>query len=210
MGVFVGLDGTPEAVLVALAPWRDSLDRVALEAGLTSEWIGGRLVEAGVPAGGVREYLHQCAAADQIPLDLKILDPRCPRAPLRDVVARDHAPISTSALTSSFQPASRTAPARGMAGMSGAVILSGGKQPDVIAEAKLFHQRRDEVTGGQASQPPVLGRDNDIEPVRRMRHQPLPGKPVQREHDGGPGTAERFARFLRREMIPAARGKSVN
>lgn len=50
MGVFVGLDGTPEAVLVALAPWRDSLDRVALEAGPTSEWIGGRLVEAGVPA----------------------------------------------------------------------------------------------------------------------------------------------------------------
>lgn len=57
MGVFVGLDGTPEAVLVALAPWRDSLDRVALEAGPTSEWIGGRLVEAGVPADGGVEVL---------------------------------------------------------------------------------------------------------------------------------------------------------
>ena len=44
------VDGTPEAVLTALAPWRDSLDRVALEAGPTSEWIGGRLVEEGVPA----------------------------------------------------------------------------------------------------------------------------------------------------------------
>ena len=49
MGVFVGLDGTPEAVLVALAPWRDSLDRVALEAGPTSEWIGGRLSKRAYP-----------------------------------------------------------------------------------------------------------------------------------------------------------------
>ena len=94
--------------------------------------------------------------------------------------------------------------------MSGAVILSGGKQPDVIAEAKLFHQRRDELIGGQASEPPVLGRDNDVESMRRMRNQPLPGKPVQCEHDGVLGAAERFPRFLRREMIPAARDKSVN
>ena len=65
------------------------------------------------------EYLHQCAADDRILLDLKILDPGCPRAPLRNVIARDHASISTSALTSSFQPASRIAPSRGTAGMSG-------------------------------------------------------------------------------------------
>ncbi len=38
----------------------------------------------------------------------------------------------------------------------------------------------------------------------------MPGKPVQREHDGVLGAAERFPRFVRREMIPAARGKSVN
>ena len=74
--------------------------------------------------------------------------------------------------------------------MSGAVILSDGKQFDVIAEAKLFHERRDELVGGQASEPPVLGRDNGIEPVR---HQPLPGKPAQRKNDGVPGAAERFA-----------------
>ena len=94
--------------------------------------------------------------------------------------------------------------------MSGAVILSGGKQPDVIAEAKLFHEHRDELIGGQTSEPPVLGRENDIEPMRRMRHQPLPGKLVQREHDGVSDAAERIPRFLWREMIPATHGKCVN
>ena len=42
-------DGTPESVLAALEPWRASLERVGLEAGPTSEWIGGCLLEAGVP-----------------------------------------------------------------------------------------------------------------------------------------------------------------
>ena len=51
--------------------------------------------------------------------------------------------------------------------LSFVVRLRGGKQADVIAKAKLFHQRRDKLTGGQASELPALGRDNDIEPVRR-------------------------------------------
>lgn len=42
-------DGTPESVLAALEPWRASLERVGLEAGPTSEWIGGCLLQAGVP-----------------------------------------------------------------------------------------------------------------------------------------------------------------
>lgn len=73
MGVFAGLDvsldavaicvvgetgeivwqgkvlGDPEAVKVALDRWSDDLVRVGLEAGATSEWIGGHLVDKGLP-----------------------------------------------------------------------------------------------------------------------------------------------------------------
>ncbi len=73
MGVFAGLDvsldavaicivgetgeivwqgkvlGEPEAVKAALHRWRDNLVRVGLEAGATSEWIGGHLIDEGLP-----------------------------------------------------------------------------------------------------------------------------------------------------------------
>jgi transposase len=39
----------PEAVSAALAPWSEVLERVGLEAGPTSEWIGGSLGAAGFP-----------------------------------------------------------------------------------------------------------------------------------------------------------------
>lgn len=39
--------GDPEAVRAALERWRDGLVRVGLEAGATSEWIGGHLVDEG-------------------------------------------------------------------------------------------------------------------------------------------------------------------
>lgn len=41
--------GDPEAVRAALERWRDGLVRVGLEAGATSEWIGGHLVDEGFP-----------------------------------------------------------------------------------------------------------------------------------------------------------------
>ncbi|MEX0409741.1 IS110 family transposase [Aquibium sp. LZ166] len=41
--------GEPEAVKAALDRWRDGLARVGLEAGATSEWIGGHLVDEGFP-----------------------------------------------------------------------------------------------------------------------------------------------------------------
>lgn len=41
--------GDPEAVKAALDRWRDGLVRVGLEAGATSEWIGGHLVDEGFP-----------------------------------------------------------------------------------------------------------------------------------------------------------------
>ncbi|WP_287207855.1 IS110 family transposase [Mesorhizobium sp.] len=40
---------TPDAVTAALQRWRDHLVRVGLEAGATSEWIGGHLVDEGFP-----------------------------------------------------------------------------------------------------------------------------------------------------------------
>jgi transposase len=43
-------DSSPDAVIAALEPWQADLVRVGLEAGPTSEWIGGRLIEAGFPA----------------------------------------------------------------------------------------------------------------------------------------------------------------
>lgn len=73
MGVYVGLDisldsvaicvvgetgevlwqgkvlGTPDAVAAILHRWRDDLVRVGLEAGATSEWIGGHLLDEGFP-----------------------------------------------------------------------------------------------------------------------------------------------------------------
>lgn len=39
--------GDPEAVKAVLHRWRDDLVRVGLEAGATSEWIGGHLVDEG-------------------------------------------------------------------------------------------------------------------------------------------------------------------
>ncbi len=41
--------GDPEAVRAALDRWRDSLARVGLEAGATSDWIGGHLIDKGFP-----------------------------------------------------------------------------------------------------------------------------------------------------------------
>lgn len=41
--------GDPDAVMAALHRWRDDLVRVGLEAGSTSEWIGGHLVDKGFP-----------------------------------------------------------------------------------------------------------------------------------------------------------------
>ncbi|TIP92143.1 MAG: IS110 family transposase [Mesorhizobium sp.] len=41
--------GDPDAVTAALQRWRDDLVRVGLEAGATSEWIGGHLVDEGLP-----------------------------------------------------------------------------------------------------------------------------------------------------------------
>ena len=41
--------GDPEAVRGALDRWLDDLARVGLEAGATSEWIGGHLVDEGFP-----------------------------------------------------------------------------------------------------------------------------------------------------------------
>lgn len=41
--------GEPEAVKAALDRWRDGLARVGLEAGATSGWIGGHLVNEGFP-----------------------------------------------------------------------------------------------------------------------------------------------------------------
>lgn len=41
--------GDPESVRGALDRWRDDLGRVGLEAGATSEWIGGHLVDEGFP-----------------------------------------------------------------------------------------------------------------------------------------------------------------
>lgn len=41
--------GEPEAVLEALGSWRDRISRIGLEAGPTSEWIAGRLLESGLP-----------------------------------------------------------------------------------------------------------------------------------------------------------------
>ncbi len=41
--------GDPEAVAAALERWRNDLARVGLEAGATSEWIGGRLLDEGFP-----------------------------------------------------------------------------------------------------------------------------------------------------------------
>jgi transposase len=41
--------GEPEAVTSTLRRWRDNLIRVGLEAGATSEWIGGHLVDEGFP-----------------------------------------------------------------------------------------------------------------------------------------------------------------
>ena len=41
--------GDPEAVTSALDQWRAGLTRVGLEAGATSEWIGGHLVDEGFP-----------------------------------------------------------------------------------------------------------------------------------------------------------------
>ncbi|RWJ38151.1 MAG: hypothetical protein EOR36_32095, partial [Mesorhizobium sp.] len=41
--------GDPDAVTAALQRWRDDLVRVGLEAGATSEWIGGHLVDVGFP-----------------------------------------------------------------------------------------------------------------------------------------------------------------
>ncbi|MER9349990.1 IS110 family transposase [Mesorhizobium sp. M0227] len=41
--------GDPDAVTAALQRWRDDLVRVGLEAGATSEWIGGHLVDEGFP-----------------------------------------------------------------------------------------------------------------------------------------------------------------
>ena len=43
-------DSTPGAVIAALEPWKADLVRVGLEAGPSSEWIAGRLIEAGLPA----------------------------------------------------------------------------------------------------------------------------------------------------------------
>ena len=43
------VDGTPDAVIAALEPWKGDLVRAGLEAGPSSEWIGGRLIEAGFP-----------------------------------------------------------------------------------------------------------------------------------------------------------------
>lgn len=41
--------GDPDAVTAAIQRWRDDLVRVGLEAGATSEWIGGHLVDEGFP-----------------------------------------------------------------------------------------------------------------------------------------------------------------
>ncbi|WP_352825762.1 transposase [Mesorhizobium sp. M0134] len=41
--------GDPDAVTAALQRWRDDLVRVGLEAGATSEWIGGYPVDEGFP-----------------------------------------------------------------------------------------------------------------------------------------------------------------
>ena len=90
--------------------------------------------------------------------------------------------------------------------MSGAVVLGGRKQPDVIAEAKLFHQRRNELIGRQASEPPVLGRHNDVEPVRRMRHQPLPGEPVQPSYKFIAGMTCRSCHIRNERTVAAATG----
>jgi hypothetical protein len=43
-------DSTPDAVIAALESWKADLVRVGLEAGPSSEWIGGRLIEASFPA----------------------------------------------------------------------------------------------------------------------------------------------------------------
>jgi len=47
---------------------------------------------------GMREYLDQRAADDEVLLDLEVLNPRRFRPPFGDVVARDHRSGSTSAL----------------------------------------------------------------------------------------------------------------
>src|SRR4051812_46678942 len=41
--------GDPDAATAVLHRWRDDLVRVGLEAGATSEWIGGHLVDEGFP-----------------------------------------------------------------------------------------------------------------------------------------------------------------
>lgn len=41
--------GEPDAVLDSLRTWVDRVSRIGLEAGPTSEWIAGRLLEAGLP-----------------------------------------------------------------------------------------------------------------------------------------------------------------
>ncbi len=53
----------------------------------------------GIVQNGMREDLDEGAADDEILLDLDVLRPRRTRAPLEDVVARDHRSGSTSALT---------------------------------------------------------------------------------------------------------------
>ena len=66
----------------------------------------------------VREHLDQCAADDQVLLDLSIVNPRCNGAPGRNVVSRDHVSASTRALTSSRQSRERVAPSAGADGNS--------------------------------------------------------------------------------------------
>lgn len=53
--------GEPEAVLRALRSRADDISQIGLEAGPTSEWIAGRLLEAGLPVVCL-ETLHVKAA----------------------------------------------------------------------------------------------------------------------------------------------------
>src|SRR5258708_39534592 len=74
----------------------------------------------------MREDLDQRAANDEILFHLEVLNPRRPRAPLSDVVARDHRLDSTATLMYSFQSSlragfcARAPPGFGALGRSGA------------------------------------------------------------------------------------------
>jgi len=94
--------------------------------------------------------------------------------------------------------------------MSRAVELGRAEKGHVVGLAEVFHQLRNELVCGEAPQPAVLRREDQIEPSVRIGDLVLRFQPAQRGARGEDGTSQGARRLLHREVVASGGGEVSN